>query len=474
MMHRLLIALLFFDAAAHGADEVEDLKFSPDSYKPHEVICRDVAIIGGGSAGAYSAVRLVDHNVSVAVIEPKAQLGGHAETYVDQSGVTADIGVVAFEPFQLTTDYFARFHIPLVHFSSPPSNPSQFVNFNTGEVADWQPPSQEEVGLGFVAYGEQLSKHPDIVTGYDLNYPVDEDLLLPFHEFVEKYHIGGAVWSIFNFEQGYSPLLNLPTIYVLKQFGQGLVQAVTTNTLLTTEHHNTHELYLRVMVFLGGRVLLNTSVVAMSRKTSSQPRILVDSPKGRRLIIARKVLITAPLINVYEARGKFDLNSEEGDLFQQFFANGYYTGIIRNTGLPPDLKAVGVDPDQPHGIPTLPGIYKLSSVPELPDLFHVYYGIPQPKPSDVVQRDIKAIVGRVQQAQGLPPSTPEWVVFSDHYPYNTMVKPEAIRDGFYRRLLGLQGKSSTFYTGAPWETQDSGIIWNYTEEHVLPQLLESL
>lgn len=474
MMHRLLIALLFCVAAARGADEAEDLKFSPYSYEPHEVMYRDVAVIGGGSAGAYSAERLLDHNFSVAVIEPKAQLGGHAETYVDHSGVTVDISVVAFEPFQLTTDYFARFGISLVPFSNLPSNQSQFVNFKTGEAAGWQQPSQEEVGLGFAAYGEQLSKHPDIVTGYDLNYPVDEDLLLPFHEHVNKYHIGGAVWTIFNFAQGYSPLLDLPTIYVLKQFGRGPLQAVTTKTLLTTEHHNTHELYQRVAVLLGDRVLLNTLIVAMSRKTSSRPRILVDSAKGRRLIIARKVLITAPLINVYEARRKFDLNSEESDLFQQFFANGYYTGIIRNTGLPPNFKAVGADSDQPYGIPTLPGMYKLSSVPGLPDLFHVYYGTPQPKPSDVVQREIEAVVGRVQQAQGLPPSTLEWVIFSDHSPYNTMVKPEAIRHGFYRQLLGLQGKRNTFYTGATWETQDSGIIWNYTVEHVLPQLLKSL
>lgn len=474
MMRALLITLLFCVAAAHGADEAEDPKFSPNSYKPHEVIYRDVAIIGGGSAGAYSAVRLVDHNLSVAVIEPKGQLGGHAETYIDPSGVTVDIGVVVFEPFQLTTDYFSRFGIPLVPVSSLPSSSSQFVNFETGEIVDWESPSQEEVGLGFAAYGEQLSRHPDIASGYDLNYPVDDDLLLPFREFVDKYHIDGAVWSIFIFEQGYSPILDLPTIYVLKQFGLGLFQAVTANTLLTTEHHNTHELYQRVTEFLGDQVLLNTSVVAVSRKTSSQPRILVDSPEGRKLIVARKLLITAPLINVYESREYFDLISDELDLFQQFFANGYYTGIIKNTGLPLNFTAVGADPGQPFGIPTLPGMYRLASVPGLPDLFQVYYGIPQPKPSAAVQRDIEAVVGRVQQAQELPPSTPEWVIFSDHSPYNTMVKPEAIRDGFYKKLLGLQGERNTFYTGATWETQDSGMIWNYTEEHVLPQLLQSL
>lgn len=53
-------------------------------------------------------------------------------------------------------------------------------------------------------------------------------------------------------------------------------------------------------------------------------------------------------------------------------------------------------------------------------------------------------------------------------------EPEAIRDGFYVILLALQGKRNTFYTGATWETQDSGMIWNFTEQYVLPKLLESL
>lgn len=473
-MRATLSNLLLCVAATRAADDVIPPELSPSSYRPQNVIYRDVAIIGGGSAGSYSAVRLVDHNISVAVIEPKGQLGGHAETYFDPSGVTVDIGVVVFEPFKLTTDYFARFNVPLVPFSGFSSGTSQYVNFETGKTLNWNPPSQAEVQAGFEAYGAQLDRHPDIAEGYNLNYPVDEDLLLPFKEFVAKYHINGAARSIFNFEQGYSPFLELPTIYVLKQFGKGLFDAVTTNLLLITEHRNTHELYQRVAEFLGDRLFLNTSVVSMSRKSSGQSCILVDSPKGRKLIVARKVLITAPLINVYQARDRFDVNGEEGALFKQLFGNGYYTGIIKNTGLPPNFTAIGADPSQPYGIPKLPGPYAISSIPDLPGLFQVYYGITQPKPGDAVQRDIEAIVGKIQKAQGLPATTPEWVIFSDHSPYNTMVKPEAIRNGFYKKLLGLQGKRNTFYTGATWETQDSGMIWRYTEDHVLTQLLESL
>lgn len=203
---------------------------------------------------------------------------------------------------------------------------------------------------------------------------------------------------------------------------------------------------------------------------------LVDGPDGKKLIVARKVLITAPLINIYSALGAFDVNDEEAALFSQLFANGYYTGLIRNPGLLETFAAVGADPAQPYGIPQLPGLYTIRAAPGLPGLFNVYYGIPQPASSspEAVQREIEGIVDKVLAAQGLPAGGTEWVIFSDHSPYNSMVSPEAIRGGFYRELLALQGKRDTFYTGATWDTQDSGTIWNYTEEHVLPRIVESL
>lgn len=51
------------------------------SYASADIIERDVAIIGGGSAGTYSAVRLKDKGKSVVVIEKDVILGGHTDTY---------------------------------------------------------------------------------------------------------------------------------------------------------------------------------------------------------------------------------------------------------------------------------------------------------------------------------------------------------------------------------------------------------
>ena len=80
-----------------------------NKHKVDEVITRDVAVIGGGSAGTYSAIRLRDMGKSVVVIEGKDRLGGHTETYTDPlTNATLDFGVQVFHPIDIVKNYFAR------------------------------------------------------------------------------------------------------------------------------------------------------------------------------------------------------------------------------------------------------------------------------------------------------------------------------------------------------------------------------
>lgn len=106
-------------AHSFGADVLNS-----SSYEPQNVIQRDVAIIGGGSSGIYSAVRLKDHGKSVVVIEREAQLGGHAQTYTDSlTGKTFNIGVVVFSNTSIVTNYFKGLGVELsdIDESGPPT-----------------------------------------------------------------------------------------------------------------------------------------------------------------------------------------------------------------------------------------------------------------------------------------------------------------------------------------------------------------
>jgi hypothetical protein len=82
------------------------------TYSCNNVINRNVAVIGGGSGGTYTAVHLGDYNQSVVVIEQTGRLGGNTNTYTDPiTGATIDYGVQGFHPIPTTEDYFTRFNI---------------------------------------------------------------------------------------------------------------------------------------------------------------------------------------------------------------------------------------------------------------------------------------------------------------------------------------------------------------------------
>lgn len=88
--------------------------FDLKSFNLADIISKDVAIIGGGSSGCYSAISLKDKGKSVIVIEKKDRVGGNTETYIDPAtGKPIDIGVLVFHNISVVTDYFNRFDVPL-------------------------------------------------------------------------------------------------------------------------------------------------------------------------------------------------------------------------------------------------------------------------------------------------------------------------------------------------------------------------
>ena len=117
--------------------------------RPCEVIERDVCVLGGGSSGTFTAVRLRDSGKSVVVLERKDRLGGHCETYTDPAtGVPVDYGVVVFHNIPVVTSYFARFGVPLVALSlGGGGGATEYFDYRTGhQVAGYTPPSQADSG----------------------------------------------------------------------------------------------------------------------------------------------------------------------------------------------------------------------------------------------------------------------------------------------------------------------------------------
>jgi NADPH-dependent 2,4-dienoyl-CoA reductase/sulfur reductase-like enzyme len=90
----VLLAVVRSASAAPASCSVNGRKYDIDT-----VITKDIAIIGGGSAGTYSAIRLRDLGKSIVVIEGTDRLGGHARTYIEPNTATP-------------IDYFQRLNVP--------------------------------------------------------------------------------------------------------------------------------------------------------------------------------------------------------------------------------------------------------------------------------------------------------------------------------------------------------------------------
>jgi hypothetical protein len=440
------------------------------AWKAEDIITCDIVIIGGGASGTYSAIRLRDMNQSVVLIEHKDRLGGHTETYTDPTTHSKfDIGVRIWHDIDIVKNFFTRFDVPLTKltFGTSPGVVTDFVDFRTGALIPGFTLPDPTAALG--AYAAQVAQYPYLEVGFDLPDPVPADLLLPFGDFIAKYNLSAVVNVVFDTSQGIGDLTTTPTIYAIKLSGLGILQGVETG-FLTTERHDNSELYEKAQAVLSAaRVLLLRSHVIATKRDSNDgyARLLVSTPSGPKLVKAKKIILTIP--PTIQNLAHFDLDNTERSLFSQFSTSGYYTALIRNSGIPDNVIVQNAGVDTLYNLPVLPGIYGTSPT-GIPGLQNVLYGSPTSLSSDQVKRDIIESVRRLNTAGTLPTTTPEFTVFSTHSPFEFTVPSSAIQGGFYKKLNALQGRRHMFYNGAAFHTHDSSMLWQFTEA-LLPQVI---
>jgi hypothetical protein len=422
------------------------------------IIERDVVVVGGGSSGTYTAVRLRDLGKSVVVVERKDRLGGHCETYRDPAtGLTTDIGVIDFHDLPIVRDYFGRFGVPLVNESTQSAGTTAYADFRTGRtVQGYTPPVPTALG---VYYGILL-RYPYLATGWDLPDPVPAELLQPFGDFVAANDLGSIVQLAFEYGQGFfNGILKLPTVYILKYFGLDVVGSILNNSFLATPDHDNSRLYEKATAFLGQDVLLESTVIAAGRDADGVV-LLTDTPSGPVVIKARKLVITIPPLP--GALAPFGVDVTEFSLFSRFQHANYYASLLRLPGVPDILTVQNVAMDTHYNLPPLPAIYVLSAS-NIPGLFDAWLGTPHTVSDADAHTMIVEAIGRLQAGGTLPATHPSFVDFSSHSPCELTVSAADIAGGFYRSLYSLQGHRSTFWNGAAFHVHDSSLLWRYTE-----------
>jgi hypothetical protein len=423
----------------------------------------DVCIIGGGSAGTYAAVRLGDLGKNVVLVEASGRLGGHAQTFTDPAtGVPIDIGVADFENTPVVTAYLNRFGVQTTMFSLAPEA-SVNIDFRTGRAVTISPPSAAAVSAALSQYYEILAtEYPYLSAGFQLPDPVPAELAAPFSSFVKTRGLQALVPTVFQFAQGAGNLLNDPALYVLKLFGLNVVGSIFSGGFLNLPQ-GTQQLYSAAQSYLGSKVLLNATVSSITR--GAVIKTLVNTPQGAVQIQSAKLLWAAPptIPNLKPV----DLDPLEKSTFAKLSPKEYSTGIVSISGLPAGLSLNNAAANTAYNLPPLPGLYSLQAT--TPGLYLALFGADQPLDDAQIRQSITNSVNQLAKAGTYPAQFNGFDIFSNHAPFQLGVSSDQIAGGYYKVLNSLQGRNNTFYNSAAFQTNDSSLIWQFTEG-LLPQI----
>lgn len=112
--------------------------------------------------------------------------------------------------------------------------------------------------------------------------------------------------------------------------------------------------------------------------------------------------------------------------------------------------------------PSLYGFYALSS-PNVTGLKDFKFGASNALPESAVKASIVSAFSKLRNAGTIPTaSTPKFVAFDSHTPYELHVSADSIRAGFYKNLTALQGQRNTWWTGAAFSKHSSADLWAFT------------
>jgi hypothetical protein len=194
--------------------------------------------------------------------------------------------------------------------------------------------------------------------------------------------------------------------------------------------------------------------------------------------VRKKLLITIP--PKLDLLASFDLQEQERDVFARFINAGYYSALIKNTGVPEGLFIYNYAPDTPYNLPAIPGIYLMQPT-AIPGVKAIYYGADvsnatYPLSDDFIKGELVASIKRLQAANPdkFNATEPEFVVYTSHAPFYVQATSEDIKARIYDEMNALQGLKSTYWSGAAFRAHDSSALWQFNKEVVLPMLTKGL
>jgi len=448
-----------------------------------QVLNTDVAIIGGGAAGTYAAVRLrEDLNTSIVVIEPRDRLGGHVSTYsVPETNTTLEYGVQSYLNYAPALDFFTRFGIATQTFSPGRRLTAVNVNVETGALLqNYTAPSANATNEAFTRWLYIVSKYESIMEPGYWNFPqpqnIPQDLLMPVEQFVKLNQLEAAIPRILTISGlGYGGIRDLLTFNLIRSFGASLTRQVASNSLVVPVGSNSL-VYQKALDLLKDDVLLSSSVQT-AKRTANGVQLVVKQGAKTYQINAKRILYTAP--PSLSALAPYKLDKKEKAVFSQGSDEAEFIGVAKIRCIAENSSVSylpsAVVPDKQLYLKDWPYSLRLDSTGPLElGLFRVVFGADYLLSADAVKQLVTASVQRLQAAGTVTGQcNVEFKALSDHTRPQWYLTAEQMKAGFMTDLYSLQGHLSTWYTGYAWAAPYSSTVWAFTDT-VLPKLLADI
>lgn len=437
-----------------------------------QVINTDIAIIGGGSAGTYAAIRLrEDFNKSIVLIESRASLDGYVETYhLPETNITFDYGVQFYIRNEAATNFFARFDVALQPYSARPLNTIN-VDVETGkELKDYITPTEDATRDALNRWLTIVSKYQDYLEPGYWGFPqpanIPAELLIPFGGFAKSHDLDAAIPRIIEISGvGYGGIGNLITLHIMQAFGATITQQVLENQLVVPVGSSS-PLYERALALLGKDVLLSSVVLEVNR-TWTSATLRVKQGDTEYLINAKRILYTLPpKVSDMEA---YHLDASETAVFSEFTNIAEYVGVAKISCIPEnycvDYIPAAVVPSNQLALRDWPYSLRLDSIgPSSSGLFRVMGGANFTQST----KDFEGLVVdevRNLLAAGTVAGTcnVRFEALSDHSRPVWQQTAEQIKAGFVQNLNALQDYHGMYYSGSTWGAPYSSLIWANTD-----------
>jgi len=360
----------------------------------------------------------------------------------------------------------------------------KYIDFRSGlPVTNYTAPGPTDMYPALQRYLDVLLQYEDMLLPGFFNFPkpesIPEDLLMSFSDFVKKYDLGAAVPQIWDSTaQGLGDTMDVPTLFVMQASGIPMVRALLgLGAAAVPASGRLYDLFESIATFLGNDILYSSTVISSTR-TNRGVSLKVAGADGKLTCIEAKRLLIA-FEPTMENLQPFRPDDTERQVFSKFGYTTVYAGLLKHPSLEIGVAYSNRLPE------TGPSNYTIFPLPSQVGRFDYIGGTnnifqftavgTKDDTPESMQQLISQTINTLTEAGTIAASEGAltFPAFANHGKMHPRVTADDLRAGFIQKQLALQGRHSTWYTGAAFSAGFSTVLWEYNNV-LLPDVIKGL